>query len=415
MQREEEDWPQGPGSMDWTTALPVEQVISADIRKRSVVNAKRKRVQDNGPEVAASSFVPRRKDIKIVENRLLVPPLLHPVSHSGNSRPNDDGGEWRSAPKRINKIQIPEIKSSLNAGQVIDTPESGSSVCAFNQSKVKTNKTNKIKSNTTHKFNLKSTKNAVVTVTGKSGGATYAQILSKAKQSVSLASLGIQNLRMRRAMNGALIMELGGPDRKKLAGSLRNCLEKALQDDAIVRSPVSIGEIRLRGIDPATSQEEISYELEKCSGCPPRDLKVSFVNTMRDGIGVAWARCPLEYAIRIAEQGSITLGWTVVRVELMKKRPIQCFRCWKFGHVRTNCRSEIDRMGMCFRCGEAGHPASKCSLTPKCVICAEINCESGHRIGSTRCLRNQGFPREVQDVRRITKSAIGGTALDRGV
>lgn len=54
-----------------------------------------------------------------------------------------------------------------------------------------------------------------------------------------------------------------------------------------MRNPVPIGELRLRGIDPATSQEEISYELEKHSGCPPRDLKVSLVNTMRDGMGVA--------------------------------------------------------------------------------------------------------------------------------
>lgn len=72
------------------------------------------------------------------------------------------------------------------------------------------------------KFNPRAAKNAVVTgavVTGKPGkpgGATYAQILSKAKQSISLASLGIQNLRMRRAMNSALIMELPGPDRNLL-------------------------------------------------------------------------------------------------------------------------------------------------------------------------------------------------------
>lgn len=141
-----------------------------------------------------------------------------------------------------------------------------------------------------------------------------------------------------------------------------------LKDDALVRNPVTTGEIKLRGIDPATTQEEISYELEKLSGCPPRDLKVSPISAMRDGMGIAWAYCPLEYAIKIAEKGNITLGWTVVRTELMKKRPIQCFRCWKFGHARTNCKSDIDRIGTCFRCGTAGHPARECKSTPKCVI-----------------------------------------------
>jgi len=117
---------------------------------------------------------------------------------------------------------------------------------------------------------------------------------------------------------------------------------------------------------------------------------------MRDGMGVAWARCPLEYAIKIAEKGSIVLGWTAVRLELLKKRPIQCFRCWKFGHARNNCKADIDRFGSCYRCGAAGHSAKDCNLMPTCVICADIHKDSRHRIGSARCLENQGFPIRVQ-------------------
>jgi len=109
----------------------------------------------------------------------------------------------------------------------------------------------------------------VVTITGKPKGATYAEILNKAKQKVYLGNLGIENVRMRRAMNGALIIELPGPDGKRLASTLCNTLEEVLKDEAKVSNPVAMGEIKLRGIDPATTQDEIGYAFEKVSGCSP--------------------------------------------------------------------------------------------------------------------------------------------------
>jgi len=385
--------------MDWSATQPAEQETQ----------------NDDSVAVPSSRNLPR-KDIKLIENKLLVPPQLHPVSPSTteeNVQSSVRDNEWKLVSSNVKKKQTPVVQASRRMSRSNDTPDSGSSVTFsyHNERKVnviKTNSTNK------PKFKPRVLKSAVVTITGKPDGATYAQILTKAKQNVSLANLGIQELRMRRAMNGALIMELPGPEGKKLAGALRNTLEEVLKDDALVKNPVATGEIRLRGIDPATTKEDVAYELEKLSGCPPRDLKVSNITPMKDGMGIAWAYCPLEYAIRMAEKGSLTLGWTVVRIELMKRRPIQCFRCWKFGHARTNCKSVVDRNGMCLRCGSAGHMANKCSLPPKCLICAEINKESRHRMGSAKCMMNQGFPREVLKIRETARNTIGGIGHSQG-
>lgn len=86
-----------------------------------------------------------------------------------------------------------------------------------------------------------------MTITGKNRDVSYAEILGKAKEKVSLGSLGINNVRMRRAMNGALVIEIPGPDGKTLAGALRENLEEALRDEAVVNNFVPMGEIRLRG------------------------------------------------------------------------------------------------------------------------------------------------------------------------
>lgn len=45
----------------------------------------------------------------------------------------------------------------------------------------------------------------------------------------------------------------------------------------------------------------------------------------------------------IANKKKIKIGWTIVGVTLLKARPLQCFRCWHYGHVKDRCRSQIDR------------------------------------------------------------------------
>lgn len=196
-----------------------------------------------------------------------------------------------------------------------------------------------------------------------------------------------------------------GPQGKQLADSLRAKLTEALGKEVKVDNPVAKGKLCLRGIDPSTTSEDIYKELVFLSGCGRHEFKVSPINNMRDGMGVAWVVCPLQTAVKIAEVGVVTLGWTRVRIDLLRKRPVQCFRCWHFGHVKSNCRAEVDRTGACFKCGLTGHTAGLCSSgTLKCLACEDLGKESRHRIGSPRCLTNQGFPTGAQPIGSLIKS-----------
>jgi len=184
-----------------------------------------------------------------------------------------------------------------------------------------------------------------------------------------------------------MVIEIPGPQGKQLADLLRTNLMDALGDDASVTNPVATGDLRLRG--PSTTKEEILMELESISGSPRQDFKVSAITNMRDGMGVMWVTCPLQAAIKIAERGTVVLGWTRVKIDLLRKRPVQCFKCWHFGHVRSGCRSVMDRKGSCYKCGIAGHTIGSCTVNIlNCSICKDIGCESRHRIGSIICLRN---------------------------
>ncbi|RLU15159.1 hypothetical protein DMN91_012153 [Ooceraea biroi] len=66
----------------------------------------------------------------------------------------------------------------------------------------------------------------------------------------------------------------------------------------------------------------------------------------------AWVQCPLAAANSVAAAGYLRLGWTMVRVELLRSRPTQCFKCWHFGHVRSKCTATVDRDRNCFRVKE---------------------------------------------------------------
>lgn len=76
---------------------------------------------------------------------------------------------------------------------------------------------------------------------------------------------------------------------------------------ARVNKPTALSELRVVGIDPSTSVEEICQILAKAGKCSVGDIKASNINPMRDGMGVVWVRCPSAVAHAIASIGRINL------------------------------------------------------------------------------------------------------------
>lgn len=98
-----------------------------------------------------------------------------------------------------------------------------------------------------------------------------------------------------------------------------------------------------------------------------------------------WARCPLAAAIQVASEEKIRIGWTVARVELLKARPTQCYRCWQYGHVRSACTAKEDYSNACFNCGNHGHAMRECRAKPYCVLCGGKSRNPEHRSDSNIC------------------------------
>ncbi|EFN75563.1 hypothetical protein EAI_06338, partial [Harpegnathos saltator] len=207
----------------------------------------------------------------------------------------------------------------------------------------------------------RSPRTAAVGLKGKEEAFSYAEALMKAREEVSLNELGIEEMRIRRAANGGRLLEIPGPDGPARADILAARLRAIMGDSATITRPIAKGEIRISGLHDSVTVGEITEVVASGGGCDVTDVRMGPIRQMSNGMGSVWVMCPMVAAIKLAGLGRVRVGWVSARVELLKARPIQCFKCWGFGHVREACRADFERGGACFNCGRSGHVAWMCS------------------------------------------------------
>ncbi|XP_067216852.1 uncharacterized protein [Linepithema humile] len=231
---------------------------------------------------------------------------------------------------------------------------------------------------------------AAVAIKGKDPQCSYAEILSEARRKISLTSLGIDSSKVRPAASGGVIIEIPGANRTQkadtLAGKLREAFGERKEGEEVIISRLSVkGELRIIGLDDSVDAAEVQGAVAEKGGCTVEEVRVGQIQRMTNGLGLIWVQCPLVAAVRMNGLKKFRLGWSTVKVELLRTRPVQCFKCWQFGHMRASCSSSEDRSLRCYRCGQAGHRVVECANNPHCLICESQGKESGHRLGSEKC------------------------------
>lgn len=114
---------------------------------------------------------------------------------------------------------------------------------------------------------------SAVTITGRVEGFSYATALKSAREHIDLEALGIRTSRVRKAINGGLLIEVSGEDSKAKAEELVSRLRNVLKDSAAVSCPVKKREIRVIGFDESVTADEITGALCSLGGCALEDKK----------------------------------------------------------------------------------------------------------------------------------------------
>lgn len=131
---------------------------------------------------------------------------------------------------------------------------------------------------------------------------------------------------------------------------------------------------------------EIRSEFSRLDECPiVYNISCSKIRFLRENLGVAWIECPMKAALRIKEAGDISIGWFKIKVELLRPKPIQCFKCLAARHTFKRSSSEVDRRECCRKCGQKRHFAAWCKNSVNCPVCAKRELQTNHRAGGHNC------------------------------
>lgn len=178
-------------------------------------------------------------------------------------------------------------------------------------------------------------------------------------------------------------MEIPGPEGSQLADQLAGKLRAVFGENVKISRPMKFGEARLSGFDLSVGVEELTDLVSTEGKCSRSEIRLGPIRSSLRGIQSVWVRCPLAAMVKMAETKYYEISWSTVRVDLLRTRPAQCFKCWHYGHVRG--QSSIDRSGNCFGCGSVEHKLGSCGVAALCVVCRDNGYKCSHRLGSATC------------------------------
>jgi len=127
---------------------------------------------------------------------------------------------------------------------------------------------------------------AVAAIRARDEGVSYAEVLRKARREVSLGELGIETTKIKRGINGSILIEIPGQEGNEKAKILADKLrEKLGETEVAITRPTAMGEIRMVGLDESATTEEVRDTIANLGGCKGEDVKVGQIRWMYNGLG----------------------------------------------------------------------------------------------------------------------------------
>ncbi|KAJ8965370.1 hypothetical protein NQ317_002873 [Molorchus minor] len=87
-----------------------------------------------------------------------------------------------------------------------------------------------------------------------------------------------------------------------------------------------------------------------------------------------------ERAEDLQRKGGIRIGLNRCKV-VGRVEVLQCYKCWRYGHIRKKCTENTAMRTACSKCGKEAHAAKECTNKEYCQSCKAEN----HRMGTAKC------------------------------
>ncbi|XP_032671665.1 uncharacterized protein LOC116844352 [Odontomachus brunneus] len=114
-----------------------------------------------------------------------------------------------------------------------------------------------------------------VAITVSCSASSFADVMRRARSQIDLGELGIGDLGTRRAVTGALVLGISGPEGHARADALANRMAALFADKGDVRiaRPAKRADIRVRDLDDAATVEDVVSAVAVAGGCRPGEIE----------------------------------------------------------------------------------------------------------------------------------------------
>lgn len=208
---------------------------------------------------------------------------------------------------------------------------------------------------------------------------SYADLLKIVKKNVNPSEIGAHVDRVTKTRSGKLLLTVqNGADK---AEALRRELKEKIPD-AQASFLISKKVLHVSGLDEVTNEEEIKSEISKILNTKPENIDTRSLRPAYGGTQKVTLILPVTEAEKLIQTKKIKIGWSSCKV-VERKRDPKCFKCWEYGHVKSECNGP-NREHLCLKCGKEGHIAKTCKNAPYCIHCKK----EGHQSGNPKCRTN---------------------------
>ncbi|XP_076764848.1 uncharacterized protein LOC143431794 [Xylocopa sonorina] len=296
------------------------------------------------------------------------------------------GQEISSIQKRMEKIQEEQVARETKGqeGRKLEEGRAEESGGAKNTQSAQESKIPKKEARTLPR---NPTTAAVTLALPQGSAASYADVMAAAKKRICLKDLGIEEVRTRKALTGALILEITGEGRDEKADALAAKLRTVFTPEEVkITRPTKRVGMRVYRIDDSLSTSEIVEAIAAAGGCQKEDIRAGPMKIGYTGMGHLIIEFPIAAIKKITTDRKGRIGWTSVKVEALEKRQLICSKCWEVGHVLIKCTKAEDRREACYRCGETGHRSAECKAkSANCPVCKAAGQQADHKAGGKAC------------------------------
>lgn len=222
----------------------------------------------------------------------------------------------------------------------------------------------------------------------KMGDMKYADLLKTVKGAINPSEIGVDVKQIKETRKGELLVAIqNGTDKAEvLKSEIRGKFPNAT---VLLRKDKKV--LHIKNLDSITTEEDVREAVAKITTLDKnnfevRALRPAFGNKQNVTVVIG-----VEEANKLLQVGYIKIGWMRCRI-LERKEEIKCFRCWKYGHKKTECTGP-NRENSCLKCSKEGHKAINCPNKEYCVNCGK----EGHQTGSFKCnsKNNSARPLEI--------------------